>query len=59
VAVDFAPLHERTCVGEETPGAENSDYEFWIPSSGAKNSKCLMGRKVAYVRRKREVQIIM
>ena len=35
--MDFAPLHERTCSGEDTPGAEDSDYEYWVPTSGTKN----------------------
>jgi len=45
--VDFSPLHERECVPMDK---ENTDYEFFRPHSY--ESKCLLGRKIEYVRKK-------
>lgn len=34
-------------------GESNSDYELWTPA-GLVNPECLFGKKVTYIRRKRE-----
>lgn len=54
VHVDFEGLHERECVGHDHPDERDSDYEKWTPSDRRLNGKCLMGRTVTYIRRKRE-----
>lgn len=56
VHVDFEGLHERECIGHDQPDAHDSDYEKWSPSDRRLNGKCLMGRTVTYIRRKREAQ---
>jgi len=43
IGLDFANLHMRTC------GA--ADYEWWTPSTST-GSKCVLGREIAYQRRK-------
>ena len=48
-------LHTRSCEGIENPGTVESDYEEWSPN-GKINPDCLMGKKVTYVRRKREAK---
>lgn len=53
IFVDFATLKKRVCSGLWNPGAEESDYEMWIPGSHDQ-MKCLFGKRVKYVRRKRE-----
>jgi len=53
IYVDFEALHERECVGHDRPDASDSDYERWTPSDRRLNGKCLLGRTVTYVRRKR------
>ena len=53
IYLDFASLKKRVCSGLWNPGAEDSDYEIWIPGSHDQ-SKCLFGKRVKYVRRKRE-----
>ena len=53
ITIDFAHLHTRTCEGIETPGEATSDYEEWSPN-GKINPECLMGKKVTYIRRKRD-----
>ena len=35
---------------------DTSDYEEWVPADALREGGCLMGRKVMYTRRKREVQ---
>ena len=41
------------CSGADTPDSELSDYETWSPN-GQISPNCLLGKKVTYVRRKRE-----
>lgn len=41
------------CSGSWDPTMPESDYEFWIPKN-FENGKCLFGRKMKYIRRKRE-----
>eukprot|EP01017_Pseudomicrothorax_dubius_P026780 TRINITY_DN3020_c0_g1_i4.p1 TRINITY_DN3020_c0_g1~~TRINITY_DN3020_c0_g1_i4.p1 ORF type:complete len:750 (-),score=167.04 TRINITY_DN3020_c0_g1_i4:24-2273(-) len=55
VALDFSTLHQRTCKGANSPDASDSDYEKWNPY-GESLSKCLMGRQITYIRRKREAE---
>jgi len=43
------------CSGAWDPTSKNSDYEFWIPTN-YKGDKCVFGRKIKYVRRKREAE---
>lgn len=31
ITLDFAQLHERTCVGHDKPGKDESDFEIWSP----------------------------
>lgn len=52
IFVDFSTLKKRVCSGIWKPGDEESDYEFWIPSSHDQG-KCVFGKKMRYVRRKR------
>jgi hypothetical protein len=54
VSLDFGSLHEPQCKNPDLPGSSDSDYEVWTPHDGRTNSKCLMGRRVDYVRRKRD-----
>jgi hypothetical protein len=56
VGVDFTSLHEPQCRNPENPDASDSDYEKWTPNDGRAGHECLQGRKVIYVRRKREAQ---
>lgn len=53
VGFDFSTLHTRVCKGVESPNTEESDFEYWSPN-GFVSPNCLLGRKVSYVRRKRE-----
>lgn len=53
VGIDFSSLHERVCKGADSPNSEESDFEYWTPN-GYISPSCLLGRKVSYVRRKRE-----
>lgn len=53
IHVDLEPVHERDCVGHENPDDPASDYEKWTPADRRLNGKCLLGRTVTYVRRKR------
>ena len=53
VGFDFSTLHTRICKGVESPNTEESDFEYWSPN-GFVSPNCLLGRKVSYVRRKRE-----
>lgn len=53
VSVDFTNLHEPQCRNPASPDTSESDYETWYPTDFA-NKQCLLGRKVLYVRRKRE-----
>ena len=55
VAVDFSSLHPRICVNPQLPDTPESDYETWSPN-GKISAECLLGRKVTYVRRKRDSQ---
>lgn len=55
VGVNFSTLNERRCNNPEEPDSPNSDYEKWSPSDGRGNHSCLLGKKMIYVRRKREV----
>lgn len=55
VGVDFSSLHPRNCQGFDSPDAYDSDYELWSPND-ENNPKCLMGKKVTYVRRKKEAE---
>lgn len=56
IFVDFAGLHERECQGYESAGSRHSDYEYWSPSDGRMNGKCLLGHTVQYTRRKADSQ---
>lgn len=49
--LDFSEYHLRECKGYENPEADDSDYERFTPHT-FKNSKCLMGKSVYYVRKK-------
>jgi hypothetical protein len=56
IGVDFTGLHEPQCRNPDNPDAADSDYEKWTPNDGRAGHECLLGRKVIYVRRKREAQ---
>eukprot|EP00828_Plagiopyla_frontata_P032533 TRINITY_DN4239_c0_g1_i2.p1 TRINITY_DN4239_c0_g1~~TRINITY_DN4239_c0_g1_i2.p1 ORF type:complete len:572 (+),score=98.89 TRINITY_DN4239_c0_g1_i2:58-1773(+) len=58
LGIDFTFMHQRVCQGEDNPGEENSDYEYWVPTGGDKSQRCLMGKRVAYVRRKQNSQCL-
>lgn len=53
MTLDMDDLHTRTCIGQDNAGEASSDYELWTPS-GLVNPECLFGKKVTYMRRKRE-----
>jgi hypothetical protein len=55
VAVDFTTLHQRVCTGAWQPGTEESDFELWLPTS-TNQSRCVMGKRVKYIRRKRNAR---
>lgn len=52
--LDFSDLHEPQCQGVGSPDTETSDYETWSPYDGRHGDKCFLGKKITYVRRKRE-----
>lgn len=54
-AIDFSSLHQRNCQGYDTPDAYDSDYELWSPND-ENNQKCLMGKRMTYTRRKKNVE---
>ena len=53
--MDFSTLHQRVCSGSWQAGAEDSDFELWLPTS-TNHSRCVMGKRVKYVRRKRNAR---
>eukprot|EP00743_Colponemidia_sp_Colp-15_P009746 GILK01010669.1.p1 GENE.GILK01010669.1~~GILK01010669.1.p1 ORF type:complete len:862 (-),score=114.68 GILK01010669.1:57-2642(-) len=53
--LNFKSLHTRPCAGANNPGSADSDFEEWSPSD-TRQGKCLMGRQITYVRRKRSSQ---
>jgi len=54
IHIDFMGVHEGECVGHETPGDMNSDYEIWEPTDSEGDIACILGRTLKYVRRKRD-----
>jgi hypothetical protein len=56
VSLDFSSLLEPQCRNPNSPGTDASDYELWSPNDGRSGSRCLMGRHVTYIRRKREAE---
>jgi hypothetical protein len=56
IGVDFTGLHEPQCRNPDNPDTADSDYEKWTPNDGRAGHECLFGRKIIYVRRKREAQ---
>jgi hypothetical protein len=51
--VDFSSMNLNQCQGIEEPGMPESDFEYWTPNDGRHGaSKCFLGQKVTYVRRK-------
>jgi len=52
--LDFNKLHEPKCRNPNEPNTPNSDYESWTPNDGRFSRECLMGKKVIYIRRKRD-----
>lgn len=53
IFADFSSIEWPPCKGYENPDADTSDYEVFRPHT-YQNNKCLLGRVVEYVRRKRE-----
>lgn len=56
IHLDFKGLHERICQGAQEPDQKHSDFETWSPYDGRHGQKCFMGRRNAYVRRKRDTE---
>lgn len=56
IGLDFSSLHEPQCRNPDNPDSPESDYEKWTPNDGRTSKECLLGKKVTYVRRKREAQ---
>lgn len=54
LTLDFSDLHEPQCSGISSPDTESSDYETWSPYDGRQGDKCFLGKKITYVRRKRD-----
>uniref|UniRef100_A0A7S3KHT3 VPS10 domain-containing protein n=1 Tax=Euplotes crassus TaxID=5936 RepID=A0A7S3KHT3_EUPCR len=52
--IDFTDLHQPSCQGVTNPDTKDSDYETWTPYDGRHGDKCFLGRKITYVRRKRD-----
>jgi len=52
--VDFSGVSKRQCVGADRPYDANSDFEYWSPYDGRQEQDCILGRKITYVRRKRD-----
>jgi len=52
VGINFSSLHEPQCRNPDSPNSESSDYETWTP--GRSGHECVLGKKITYVRRKRE-----
>lgn len=42
--IDFSQLHPRECQGEDSPGSEDSDYEYWVPTN-YRGDRCVFGRQ--------------
>lgn len=55
VSLDFGELHQRACTGADRPGSDESDFEKWTPHDGRTGDQCILGHKVWYTRRKRDV----
>lgn len=56
IGLDFTGLHEPMCKNPDNPDTPDSDYEKWTPNDGRAGGECLLGRKIIYIRRKRESQ---
>jgi len=54
--LDFTDLHQPACQGVQAPDTDTSDYETWTPYDGRHGDKCFLGKKITYVRRKRDKQ---
>lgn len=52
VALDIKSIMTRKCERFDEPGIPDSDYEYWSPTNAA-GEKCIFGKRVKYVRRKR------
>ena len=48
VTLDLSNIHLRQC--------NSDDYEEWTPNDGRIDEKCVLGRTMVYVRRKRDAQ---
>ena len=53
-SLNFQQLHQRACAGDDKPGEAGSDFELWSPYDGRHGQNCLLGRKISYIRRKRD-----
>jgi hypothetical protein len=53
VFADFSGVKMRDCKGYDKPDTSDSDYETFIPHT-YHNNKCLLGRIVKYIRRKKD-----
>jgi hypothetical protein len=56
LGLDFSSLHEPQCRNPDSPNTDDSDYETWSPNDGRAGHECLLGKKVVYVRRKRQAE---
>ncbi len=56
IAVDFTLLHKPQCRNPMYPNTSSSDYETWTPNDGRMGHDCILGKKLIYVRRKRDVE---
>ena len=54
--MDFTEIHQPQCNGASSPDTDSSDYETWSPYDGRHGDKCFLGKKITYVRRKRDRQ---
>lgn len=54
IGMNFSSLHVTQCRNPDEPDTANSDYEKWIP--GRTGHECILGKKIIYVRRKREAE---
>ncbi|CAD8173546.1 unnamed protein product [Paramecium octaurelia] len=55
VSLDINQIMVRECQGFDSPGEQDSDYEFWYPTNYA-GDKCLFGKREKYIRRKQRAQ---
>ena len=52
--LNFEELHQKPCRGIKEPGEKDSDYEYWSPYDGREGEQCLLGKRITYIKKKRD-----